>query len=356
MVRRTAICLGFILLFLAGWSLGTHLLEVKTAGASSTEKVPELTTVPAESSESLDSMLARIDSAPLSEFREIYKVLSNPANANIDRLAARRALLKRWIREDASLLDPLEIQTQFIYSESLGEFAQVWLDADPSAFFLWMARQEGFLGEQMRMNAAMIAPLEFMAQAGKTGQRSADWDAQIATALLTVAHDDPGRAMTLYHSLNLPETVKGVHISKGETSWNTRDDLPSELASLLSQTDPAAAIAFARSLTTPEARKKAFTAALASIAVQSLDAGEDLLRQLLDETGITASSLSYDIAEKDLPKALQWVERHEDPEDAPSTLASLARRVEDVETLRELAGQIQSEAVRAAFHLKVLDR
>jgi len=356
MVRRMAICLGIILLFLTGWSIGTHLLEIKAARSSSMEKVPVSPAAPAESLESLESLLARVESAPLSEFREIYKELSNPGNANLDRLTARRALLKRWIREDASMLDSLEIQTHFIYSESLKEFTQVWLEIDPSAFFVWMARQEGFLGEQMRMNAAMIAPLDFIAQAGKTGQRPADWDAQIATALLTIADDDPTRAMTLYRSLDLPETVKGVRINNGETSWNTRDDLPSELASILSQTDPDAGIAFARSLMTPEARKKAVTATLATIAVQSLDAGEDRLRQLLDETGITASSLSYDSAEKDLPKALQWVERHEDPEDAPSTLASLARRVEDVETLRELAGQIQSEAVRAAFHLKVLDR
>lgn len=356
MVRRVALSLGFVLLFLGGWAVGARLTSVeaiapvKPGTPTVSEKAP---TTPGES---LENLLARVGSAKPSEFAALYRELSASGVANLDLLTARRTLLRRWVLEDPGQINWTSGAPEPFYtSESLSELAGVWLQTDPSGLFAWMEGLDGHHGHMVRKHLALTAPEPFLAHTEGMGKGPPEWDKEIATALITIADEDPTRAITLFQAMGLSESIKGIRVDPGSTSWNDTDDLPSELAALLSQTDSDAAIAFARSLKTPEARKNAFTATLAAIKAQSLEAGEERMQELLDETGVTASSLVYPIARRDLAKAMQWVERHEDPDDAPITLASLSAKVRDLETLRKLSGQIQNETVRDAFHLMVFE-
>lgn len=356
MVRRVALSLGFVLLFLGGWAVGARLTSVESIAPVKPGTPTVSEKAPTTPGESLENLLARVGSAKPSEFAALYREMSASGVANLDLLTARRTLLRRWVLEDPGQINWTSGAPEPFYtSESLSELAGVWLQTDPSGLFAWMEGLDGHHGHMVRKHLALTAPEPFLAHTEGMGKGPPEWDKEIATALITIADEDPTRAITLFQAMGLSESIKGIRVDPGSTSWNDTDDLPSELAALLSQTDPDAAIAFARSLKTPEARKNAFTATLAAITAQSLEAGEERMQELLDETGVTASSLVYPIAGRDLAKAMQWVERHEDPDDAPITLASLSAKVRDLETLRKLSGQIQNETVRDAFHLMVFE-
>jgi len=302
----------------------------------------------AAASQGSSALLARIEATPTAELGALYEKFPGGVYQDLDSLLAFRSLVRRSVLED-----PDSILKGVFTGIQIEEIAIVWLEVDPAGFFVHLPLAENSLAQQMRRQAAFTAPREFIQFADGTPEWPTEWNKDLATAILGIAESDPREALALLDRFGIPDDTSASRRAPMSDRDRYVKSIHGEVASLLAAEDPAAAVTWARSLRSPEARQNTLISVVAAWAIDSPEAAAASFRELAGETGMSLHDLASRMSSLDPERTILFLDRFPD-EGGPLRIQEFCNQLHDPESIRRVDDQLGSGKVRLRFRNDLL--
>lgn len=279
---------------------------------------------------------------------DLYEASRKRSRLSIQHMLRRREMLAEWIKSDPeATIAYLEDENGNPNSTRFA-LEHVWLQTDPETFFQLLDESEsrGLL-VSAAAKATEIAPRFLLEYVRK--QKPLDrWLAgAVPMAIGQIAKTDPGLALALTSEFEIPANTPPKTTQGTPRYFDT--DFYETLAQVIAQSDPAAALEWARSHSAPGLRRSTTETALAEWALQDPEAAAAAMNELGSESGIQIENIADRIARTDPEASLLWTIEYAPPRKKREMVIGNATGLFHADQIRRIHEALDGEKWQGAY-------